>query len=280
MPTKIAIAGAAGRMGRRLIAIAAADAELRIVAALEQAGNAAIGTDAGVLAGIPTLSVPIMDSTSAEFDVLLDFSLPQGTTRWLQLCQESGRCIVIGTTGQTDAQLQQIRDASKTIPVLKAPNMSVGVNVLLRLTRELARILDASYDIEITETHHRFKIDAPSGTALALCDAVRQGRQLVGTPVPSVTYGRHGPVGQRPAGQVGIHSLRIGDTVGEHAISFGALGETVTVTHTAHSRDTFAVGALRAAKWIAGKSPGLYDMQHVLFGEIPHAPAPPETAPE
>jgi 4-hydroxy-tetrahydrodipicolinate reductase len=267
MPAKIAIAGAAGRMGRRLIALAAADAELRLVAALENTGNAALGADAGSLAGIPALSIPVTESAPVDFDVLIDFSLPQGTGHWLQVCREGGRPIVIGTTGHADIQLQEIRDASKTIPVLKAPNMSVGVNVLLRLTRELARILDASYDIEITETHHRFKIDAPSGTALALCDAVRQGRQQAGTPVPSVTYGRHGPIGQRPAGQVGIHSLRIGDVVGEHAISFGTLGETITITHSAHSRDTFAVGALRAAKWIVGKPPALYDMHHVLFGD-------------
>ena len=271
MPTKIAIAGAAGRMGRRLIALAAADAELRLVAALEQTGNATLGADAGMLAGIPALSILVTDSAPADFDVLVDFALPQGTSRWLQVCQEAGRPMVIGTTGHTDAKLQQIQEASKTIPVLKAPNMSVGVNVLLRLTRELARILDASYDIEITETHHRFKIDAPSGTALALCDEVRQGRQLAGTPVSSITYGRHGPIGQRPVGQVGIHSLRIGDVVGEHAISFGTLGETITITHSAHSRDTFAAGALRAAKWIVGKAPALYDMHHVLFGEPSHA---------
>jgi 4-hydroxy-tetrahydrodipicolinate reductase len=276
MPTKIAITGAAGRMGRRLIALAAADADLLIVAALEQPAATAIGTAAGLLAGVPGLAVPVTDSPPAEFDVLLDFSLPEGTARWLQFCQEAQRPIVIGTTGQTEAQLQQIRDAARVIPVLKAPNMSVGVNVLLRLTRELARILDASYDIEISETHHRFKVDAPSGTALALCDAVRQGRQLIGVPVPSVTYGRHGPIGERPSGQVGIHSLRMGDVVGEHAISFGTLGETITITHTAHSRDTFAVGALRAAKWLVGRAPGLYDMQHVLFGEAPHATAGPE----
>jgi 4-hydroxy-tetrahydrodipicolinate reductase len=270
MPTKIAIAGAAGRMGRRLVALASADPDLRIVAALEQAGSPALGTDAGTLAAIPSLALPVTETAAAEFDVLVDFSLPLGTACWLQICQDAGRPIVIGTTGQTDPQLQQIRDAGKAIAVLKAPNMSVGVNVLLRLTRELARILDASYDIEITETHHRFKIDAPSGTALALCDAVRQGRQLVGTPVPSVTYGRHGPIGQRPAGQVGLHSLRIGDSVGEHTIAFGTLGESITITHTAHSRDTFATGALRAAKWIVDKPPGLYDMQNVLFGEVPH----------
>ncbi|HVP09998.1 MAG TPA: 4-hydroxy-tetrahydrodipicolinate reductase, partial [Phycisphaerae bacterium] len=152
MPTKIAIAGAAGRMGRRLVALAAADPELRITAALEQSGNPAIGTDAATLAGMPAIAVPVSDSTPLEFDVLVDFSLPQGTSLWLQACQEAHRPIVIGTTGQTDSQLQQIHEASKIIPVLKAPNMSVGVNVLLRLARELARILDASYDIEIAET--------------------------------------------------------------------------------------------------------------------------------
>ena len=142
--------------------------------------------------------------------------------------------------------------------------MSVGVNVMLRVARQLAELLDVSYDVEITESHHRFKVDAPSGTALALLEAVRSGRK--GKSSTPIAHGRYGSVGQRPTGEIGVHSLRIGDTVGEHTVAFGTLGETLSIHHSAHSRDTFALGALRAAKWLIGQPAGLYDMQNVLFG--------------
>jgi 4-hydroxy-tetrahydrodipicolinate reductase len=181
-------------------------------------------------------------------------------------CCRRSRPIVIGTTGHEDADLRHIQEAGRLIPVLMAPNMSVGVNVLLRLAEQLGATLDSTYDVEIIESHHRFKADAPSGTALALKDAVSQGRQSAGGPAPSVVYGRHGPTDERTTGQIGLHSLRIGDTVGEHAVSFGNLGETITISHAAHSRDTFAAGALRAAKWLVGRPAGFYTMQDVLFG--------------
>lgn len=296
MPIRLAITGAAGRTGRRIVALAAADAQFHTVATMEAVGSRAIGSDAGELAGIGRIGVPITDQCPAEFDVLIDFSLPHGTAQWLDLCRRARRPIVIGTTGHDDAQMQRIRAAAREIAVLKAPNMSVGVNVLLRLARELGETLDASYDVEITEAHHRFKADAPSGTALALAEAVKEGRRaadakgLLQCPVAPASrrwehrrdacatgepercandqplvFGRQGQTGQRPAGQIGMHSLRLGDTVGEHAVSFGTLGETVTISHSAHSRDTFAAGALCAAKWIFGKAPGSYDMQNVLF---------------
>ena len=269
MSINIAVAGAAGRMGRRIVALAAGDADVMVVAALEAAGSDAIGSDAGELAGIGRISITVTDRYAGEFDVLVDFSLPRGTMHWLGECQRRSRAMVTGTTGLGDADLQRIQDAGRRIAVLQAPNMSVGVNALLRLARQLGRILDPSYDVEITEVHHRFKVDAPSGTALALGDAVGEGRQAAGEARPTVVYGRHGETGLRPTGQIGIHSVRIGDTVGRHTVSFGTLGETIAIEHVAHSRDTFAAGALRAAKWIASRPPGMYDMQDVLFGDGP-----------
>ncbi len=276
MPLRIAIAGAGGRMGRRLIALAAVDDGLECVAALEDASSSAMGRDAGELAGLGATSLVVADRVDVPFDVLVEFSLPAGTMHWLEVCLARGLPMVTGTTGHTESQLEQIRAAAKTIPILKAPNMSVGVNVLLRLAEMLGGILDESYDMEIAETHHRFKVDAPSGTAIALRDAVANGRSSGGATdgqppraaaEPQVVYGRHGETGQRPAGQIGMHSLRLGDTVGEHTVSFGTVGETVTIGHSAHSRDTFASGALRAAKWLAGRPAGSYDMQDVLFAE-------------
>lgn len=266
MSIRLAIVGAAGRMGRRVVAKAAEDRDLHVVAAIEGAGHADIGRDAGELAGIEPTGIPVGDQCEVEFDVLVDFSLPRGTMLWLAACCRRSRPIVIGTTGHETTDLQCIREASELIPVLKAPNMSVGVNVLLRLAEQLGKVLDPSFDVEIIETHHRFKVDAPSGTALALRDAVSKGRATSGGPEPVVVYGRQGTVGERPAGQIGMHSLRLGDTVGEHTVAFGAMGETVTIGHIAHARDTFATGALRAAKWIVGRRPGFYTMQDVLFG--------------
>ncbi len=267
MSVGIAVTGAAGRMGRRIVALAAEDAEVRVVAALERAGDGAIGADVGELAGLGPMSLMVTDAVAADFDVLVDFSLPAGTRHWLDECLRRQRPIVTGTTGLGEEDQERIREAARTIAVLAAPNMSVGVNVLLRLARQLGAVLDASYDVEITETHHRFKVDAPSGTALALCEAVRAGRRSAGQPQQSIVHGRHGKTGQRPAGQIGMHSLRLGDVVGRHTVSFGALRETVTIGHEAYSRDAFAAGALRAAKWIADRPAGLYDMQDVLFGD-------------
>ncbi len=265
MPTKIAIAGAAGRMGRRLLALAAVDGELECVAAIEDAASPAMGRDAGELAGLGATSLLVTNHVQVPFNVLVEFSLPAGTMHWLEVCLSRGVPMVTGTTGHTESQLERIRAAAKTIPILKAPNMSVGVNVLLRLAKMIGGILDESYDVEIAETHHRFKVDAPSGTAIALRDAVIEGRSSQGAAEAHVVYGRRGETGQRPAGQIGMHSQRRGDTVGEHTVAFGTVGETVTIGHSAHSRDTFASGALRAAKWLAGRPAGLYDMQDVLF---------------
>lgn len=269
MAVRIAVAGAAGRMGQRITALACEDSELELVAALEQAQTQTLGVDAGELAGVGSLSIPVADKTDATFDALIDFTLPDGTMHWLEVCQTRNCAMVIGTTGHSPEQTERIRQSSGSIPILMAPNMSVGVNVMLRVAEMLGRLLDPSYDVEIVEAHHRFKVDAPSGTALALRDAVAEGRTNADGGGPSVVYGRHGETGARPLGEIGMHSMRIGDTVGEHTVSFGTLGETVTLGHVAHSRDTFVLGALRAAKWIAGRNAGLYSMRDVLFSNQP-----------
>lgn len=259
---QLAIAGIAGRMGARIYALASADPRFDVVAALESTDSPHVGEDAGERAGIGRTGLPIQDRTETEFDVLIDFSSPAGTVHWLEYCLTCRRAIVIGTTGHSPEQLAQIEAAGLTIPVLKASNMSVGVNLLFKLAAQVAAALGEEYDIEIVETHHRFKADAPSGTAVTLRDVIVEatGRN----PEEDVIYGRHGLTGQRPQRQIGMHALRLGDTVGEHEIHFGNLGETVTLKHSAHTRDTFAQGALRAAAWLANKGPGRYDMQDVL----------------
>jgi 4-hydroxy-tetrahydrodipicolinate reductase len=259
---ELAIAGAAGRMGCKVYAMANADPRFEVVAALEKTGHPNIGDDAGERAGMGHTGLPIQDRTQTEFDVLIDFSSPLGTIHWLDYCLTYRRPIVIGTTGHTPDQLAQIDSAALTIPVLKAANMSVGVNLLFKLAAQVAAALGDEYDVEIVEAHHRFKADAPSGTAVAIRDAIIQatGRNAD----QDVIYGRQGNTGQRPQRQIGMHALRIGDTVGEHEIHFGNLGETIVLKHSAHTRDTFVQGALRAAAWLVGKPPGRYDMHDVL----------------
>jgi 4-hydroxy-tetrahydrodipicolinate reductase len=221
-----------------------------------------MGVDAGEKAGLGCIGLPIQDRTETEFDVLIDFTTPDGSMHWLDYCLACKRAIIIGTTGHTAEQLAVIERAARVIPVLKAANMSVGVNVLQKAVAQIAAALGNDYDIEIVESHHRFKVDAPSGTALALRDSILKatGRDAE----KDVIYGRRGQTGKRPARQIGMHALRIGDVVGEHEVHFGALGETVTIKHSAHTRDTFAQGALRAAAWLTGKPAGRYDMQDVL----------------
>ncbi|MCZ6682378.1 MAG: 4-hydroxy-tetrahydrodipicolinate reductase [Planctomycetota bacterium] len=267
MPINLAVSGAAGKMGRRIIALADQDEQVRCVAALEREGAPEIGKDAGEIAGIDRLSIAVSDRAQANFDVLIDFSTPAATMHQLAQCTRMSRPIVIGTTGLDEEAMRVIGAAGESIAVLQAPNMSVGVTVLMRTVRRLAEVLDTSYDVEIFEAHHRFKVDAPSGTALALRDAVIEGRRCAGHGDSPVVYGRHGETGPRPQGEIAVHTLRTGDTVGEHTVSFGGLGESINVGHVARSRDVFAAGAIRAAKWIVGKPPGLYDMQDVLFGD-------------
>ncbi len=260
--TKIAITGAAGRMGRRVAAVAIASEQFDIAAAVEAPGHEGVGRDLGELAGVGTFGVKVAeDIGDAQVDVLIDFSLPDSTMIWLEVCRSEGIPMVIGTTGLTESQQAAVADAAAAAPIVHAANMSVGVNVLLKVVAEVAVVLGEDYDVEIAETHHRFKKDAPSGTAIALAKAIcaATGREYGDVAV----LGRGGQC-PRKKGEIGMHALRVGDTVGEHAVHFGNLGETVTIAHTAHTRDTFARGALRAAQWIVGKKPGLYSMMDVL----------------
>ena len=257
----IAIAGAAGRMGKRVAALAMESGQLDLVAALEHSGHEALGQDAGELAGSGAFGLAVTDTLVCHADVLIDFSLPEGTLEWLNVCRSRGIPMVTGTTGLTESQAAEIADAAGQIAIVKAANMSVGINVLMKVVSELARTLGRDYDVEIAETHHRFKADAPSGTAVMLAKAVcaATARDYG----DSVVFGRGGRQARKPD-EIGIHSARIGDTVGEHAVAFGNLGETVTISHCAHSRDTFANGALKAAQWVVAKPAGLYSMQAVL----------------
>jgi 4-hydroxy-tetrahydrodipicolinate reductase len=259
--TKIAISGTAGRMGVRIAALAIESERFDIVSAIEAPNHPAIGKDIGELAGVGTFGVQVTGKLEGKPDVLIDFSSPDGTLLALETCRKVGAAMVIGTTGLTESHRAAIADAAGGLAIVQAANMSVGINVLLEVVAQVAKALGADYDVEIAEVHHRFKKDAPSGTAIALAKAVcaATGRDFGEV----VSYGRGGMC-PRKSGEIGMHALRVGDTVGEHAVHFGNLGETVTISHSAHTRDTFARGALRAAQWVAGRKPGLYSMADVL----------------
>lgn len=260
----VAVNGACGRMGCMIISIIAHDTDLRLGAALEASGDKRLGDDVGTLAGLgQPLGICLSDDLDSEVDVMIDFSLPAGTMGRLETCVERKIPMVIGTTGLDDYQAGKVQAAAKIIPIVFAPNMSMGVNLLLRVVGDVARALGEDYDVEIIETHHRFKKDAPSGTALRLAEAVAKatGRDLK----KQAVFGREGAVGERKTGEIGIHAVRSGDVVGEHTVSFSSIGERIELTHKAGSRETFARGAVRAAKFLLShKKPGLYSMLDVL----------------
>ena len=258
---KIAITGAAGRMGRRIAALAIESETFDIVAATELAGHEAVGRDVGELAGVGPFGVTVSTALEEDVDVLIDFSLPEGTMKFLPICRRRRIAMVTGTTGLTASQQAEVADTAGEIAIVQAANFSVGINVLLDVVARVARALGEEYDVEVAETHHRFKKDAPSGTAIALARSIcaATGRDYGEVAV----LGRGGACPRKP-GEIGMHALRVGDTVGEHTVHFGTLGETIHVGHSAHTRDTFVRGALRAAEWVADKAPGLYDMRDVL----------------
>ena len=259
---RLAVAGAMGRMGRCVVELASADARFEVVAKRERGDRA----------------------TLPACDVLVDFTDAGGTAEWLEVCRQRHMAMVIGATGHEEVLQRRIVDAASIIPIVKAANFSVGVNTILKLIGKLATELGSGYDIEIVETHHRNKADAPSGTALALADALRkpsrdrrgdQGGSVVPkAPAtsgglgqgegPGLIHGRQGKTGIRPVGEIGIHAVRMGDVVGQHEVHFSGTGETVTIKHVAQSRTMFAVGALRAAEWVVGKPAGLYGMGNVI----------------
>ncbi len=261
--TKIAIAGAAGRMGRTLVEACAKGEGVQLVAAIEKPGNPEIGKDAGELAGVGKLGIAICDSLQGlDFDVLIDFTRPDATLAHVQHCREAGKKMVIGTTGLDASAKQRIHEAAEDIAIVFAPNMSVGVNLCFTLLDTAARVLGEEADVEIIEAHHRHKADAPSGTALRMGEVVAKarGRDLKACAV----YARQGMTGERARGTIGFSSIRAGDIVGEHTVLFADGGERIEITHRAASRLTFANGALRAARWLTDCNKGLYDMQDVL----------------
>lgn len=239
---KLAIGGFRGRMGQRVEALAAEDERFRIVGRYDVGGDAEDG----------------------PFDVLADFSAPEGTMNFTSLCRQKGAGLLVGCTGHSREQKAQITEAARDIPILLAYNFSLGINVLLNFLPRLALELGDDFDIEIVETHHTRKVDAPSGTALSLLEGLLEatGRKAS----DHVIYGRQGRVDVKPDRQIGMHAVRSGEVVGKHQVIFGGVGESITITHEAHSRDTFAKGALEAAAWLRGKPPGMYTMQDLLAG--------------
>jgi 4-hydroxy-tetrahydrodipicolinate reductase len=261
---RLVIAGATGRMGRALLEAIEQAPNVVLCGALERPGSPALGRDAGELTG-SSLGVPV--STDAEqalqgADVMIDFTRPEGTLQYMGMCRRKGVAMVIGTTGFDVSGRQAIKGASTDIPIVFAPNMSVGVNLVFKLLETASRVLAEGYDIEIIEAHHRHKVDAPSGTALRMGEliAAALGRDLKECAV----YGREGVTGERNAGTIGFSAVRGGDIVGDHTALFAGLGERVEITHKAGSRATFAQGALRAARFLQGRKSGLFDMQDVL----------------
>jgi 4-hydroxy-tetrahydrodipicolinate reductase len=263
--TRIAITGAAGRMGRTLIEACQQAGGLALTAALEHPDSSLIGGDAGELAGLGRNGVRLgadLAAAAADFDVLIDFTRPEATLANLEVCRTAGRRMVIGTTGFTEAQRARIGAAARDIAIVFAPNMSVGVNLCLKLLDLAARVLGDEVDVEVIEAHHRHKVDAPSGTALRMGEVVAAalGRDLNTCAV----YGREGHTGERAPGTIGFETIRAGDIVGEHTVMFAGAGERVEITHKATNRMTFARGAVRAAGWLMARERGLFDMQDVL----------------
>ncbi len=263
---RVAIAGASGRMGRNLIKAVHETPGLVVAAATERPGGSFVGVDAGELAGIGPIGVVITDdlaSVADAFDVVIDFTRPEATLKHIEICRAHSKKMVIGTTGFDEAGLAVIREAAEQIAIVFAPNMSVGVNLVLKLLQMAASVLDPEqYDIEVIEAHHRHKVDAPSGTALRMGEVVAE---TLGWDLKEVAvYGREGITGERPHKQIGFETIRAGDIVGEHTVMFATEGERVEITHKASSRMTFAKGAARACVWLRDRDSGLYDMQDVL----------------
>ena len=259
---KLAITGACGRMGGRLVTLSHESEAFEVVAALEQNGHDSMSADIGTIVGIGTIGVDVTAEPVTKPDVVIDFTCPAAMDTWADYCLANSVPLVIGTTGLSDKQVGKLKIVSEKTPVLFAPNMSLGMNLLFQLVGQVAEKLGDAYDIEITETHHRFKKDAPSGTALKLAEQVAAAKQW---PFPGcLDFGRHGKEALREKDTIGMHALRAGDTVGDHTVVFGALGETVELRHSAHTRDTFVHGALHGARWLVGQTPGLYSMTDVL----------------
>ena len=265
MTTRIAVCGAAGRMGKAILEVCGQTEGIRVTAAIEQTGSDKLGRDSGEVAGLGTNGIRIVSelaSVSKDFDVLIDFTQPGATLANVELCRKASKRMIIGTTGFNDREKNLIRSATTDIAVVMSPNMSIGVNLCFKLTELAAKIIGDNTDIEIIEAHHRMKKDAPSGTAMHLGEIIAStlGRDMRQCAV----YGRQGITGERDKKTIGFESIRAGDIVGDHTVMFASAGERVEITHKASSRNAFASGAVHAGQWLMQKNNGLFDMQDVL----------------
>ncbi|MCX4027971.1 4-hydroxy-tetrahydrodipicolinate reductase [Endozoicomonas sp. SM1973] len=263
--TRIGVVGVSGRMGKALVEACQNDQQVELTLAVQRTGSSLIGVDVGELAGVGKVGLIVVDNLVeqiSQVDVVIDFTRPDFTLANLEICKAHKKPMVIGTTGFSDEEKQQIQQAGNAIPIVLAPNTSVGVNLSLKLLQLVAQVMGDEADIEIVEAHHRHKVDAPSGTALRMGEAVADalGRDLSQCAV----YGREGITGERDPQTIGFATVRAGDIVGEHTVMFATEGERLEITHKASSRQTFAKGALRAAKWLQQQPAGFYDMQDVL----------------
>ena len=261
MKSKLIVCGAAGRMGKRIICLAVETGRFEIIGVVEKQGHPEIGKDAAVTAGSAGIGVKITDTLPVGADVVIDFSLPEAADTTIAYCLENNCSLVMGTTGLRPEQAEKIKTASRKIPIIYGTNMSVGMNVLFSLVGKTASMLGDDYDIEIIEQHHRFKKDAPSGSAMTLAENVCSETKR--NFPDCIDFGRAGDC-PREKGHIGIHAVRAGDIAGVHSVMFTTLGETVTLSHNAHSRDGFAKGSLLAAVWLTGKKAGNYSMSDVL----------------
>jgi len=260
------VTGVAGRMGSSIVRFVRDAEDMKLVGATERPGSAAIGLDVGLACRLGALEIPVVDNLAEAVgsgaDVVIDFSSAEASVPHSKICADKKIALVVGTTGFSVKARDEIREAAKQVPLLMAPNMSVGVNLMLKLAAEAARVLGDAYDVEITELHHRLKKDAPSGTALRLAEVVAEA--LKRDPATDLKMARTGNIGERGKKEIGLQTLRGGDVVGEHTVFYIGEGERLEITHRASSRDQFAQGAVRAARFLVGKEPGLYDMFAVL----------------
>ena len=260
---KAIVVGAAGKMGGRIIHITQEYPSIKLFRAIERPDHPSIGRDIGEIVGLGKLGIPLEGELRKEGgDVIINFSNPQASLESMRFAYEAGLAIVIGTTGLSSEQMERVKELSKGVRCVMAPNMSVGMNVMFRIVQEIAQVLGSEYDVEILEAHHHLKKDSPSGTAVRLGELIAKA---IGRDFGQVgVYGRKGMVGERTKEEIGMQVIRAGDIVGEHTVLFGGIGERLEVTHRAHSRDNFARGAIRAALWVVNQPNGLYDMQDVL----------------
>ena len=262
---RAAVAGIAGRMGSRIAQLIRESEGIRLVGGFERSDHPKVGREiADVVGGEPLgeVIVPSMEDVLGKADVVIDFTSASSSLKHMEAAAAVRKAMVIGSTGFSSDQMRRARELAEKFPCVLAPNMSMGVNVLFKVVGDVARLLGGGFDVEIVEAHHRFKKDAPSGTAVKLAQVVAESlkRNLDKVGV----YSRHGLIGERTSDEIGVQTVRGGDIVGEHTVLFAGLGERIEITHRAHSRDNFARGAIRAAVWVVGQAPGLYDMQHVL----------------